>query len=86
MLRNWVARLGFDPGTRAGGEQVSEEDRGKFINQIGAYLGWTPPGGESWTVQVNAEGVVQFTRHLTDTEKALLLGDGYKSQLKSHPA
>jgi hypothetical protein len=78
MLRNWVSRFGFDPGKRAGGEQISEPDRAKFIDQVGRYLGWNPPPRVSWTVEVDAAGVVQFSRRLTAEEKELLLGDGYK--------
>lgn len=85
MLRNWVTQFGYGPGTRAGAEQIDELDRAKFIAQIGAYFGWTPPPQSNWVVEVTkddaGEYVVGFFRYATPTEAARLLGEDY-----THPA
>lgn len=82
MLRNWVTQFGFSPGTRAGDERISNEDRGKFINQVGAYLGWNPPHNVNWSVEVtreeNGEYIFSFNRYATKDEVEKLLGTNYK--------
>lgn len=91
MLRNWVTQFGFDAGDRAGAEKVSDADRGKFIDQIGAYFGWNPPPHMNWTVEVakveTAEGerpseeepkyVIAFMRYVTKDEADKMLGTNY---------
>ena len=66
-------------------------DRGKFINQIGAYFGWNPPTHMNWTVEVAkvepAEGespsegepkyVIAFMRYVTKDEADKMLGTNY---------
>lgn len=83
MLRNWVTQFGFDAGDRAGDERISSKDRGKFIDQIGAYFGWTPPPGLNWTVEVtkdaNGKYVMVFLRYATEDEAEKLLGTNYET-------
>lgn len=85
MVRNWVTQFGFGPGTRAGAEQIDELDRAKFIAQIGAYFGWTPPPNLNWIVEVckddQGQYVVGFFRYASRTEAERLLGNDYE-----HPA
>lgn len=100
MLRNWVTQFGFDAGDRAGAEQVSDKDRGKFIDQIGAYFGWNPPPHMNWTVEVakveTAEGespseeepkyVIAFMRYVTKDEADKMLGTNYaKGKVNERP-
>ena len=66
MLRNWVTQFGYASGRWAGDEGVSEEDRRKFIGQIGNYFGWNPPTDMNWMVEVakddNGKYVMVFMR------------------------
>lgn len=83
MLRNWVTQFGYDAGSRAGDEQIPEVDRAKFIDQIGTYLGWNPPPGQNWIVEVTkddaGEYVFAFYRYATITEATRMLGTGYEN-------
>lgn len=83
MLRNWVTQFGYDAGSRAGDEQIPELDRAKFIDQIGTYLGWNPPPGLNWIVEVTkddaGEYVFAFYRYATVTEASRMLGTGYEN-------
>lgn len=85
MLRNWVTQFGFHAGDRAGDERISESDRAKFIDQVGAYFGWNPPPGMNWTVEVvkdsdpdNPQYIVAFMRYATKDEVAKMLGKNYE--------
>lgn len=82
MLRNWVTQFGFDAGNFAGDERISPADRGKFIDQIGAYFGWNPPPQYNWSVEVakddKGEYVMVFMRYATHDEAQKLLGEEYK--------
>lgn len=82
MVRNWVTQFGFDAGSCAGDERIPEEERAKFIDQIGAYFGWNPPPGYNWVVEVtkdkNDRYVMVFMRYATPTESSQLLGENYK--------
>jgi len=84
MLRNWVTQFGFDAGPRAGAEKISESDRGKFIDQIGAYFGWNPPPRYNWAVEVakddDGKYVVAFMRYVTPDEEARLLGTNFEKK------
>jgi len=83
MLRNWATQFGYGAGSRAGDEQISELDRAKFIDQIGTYLGWNPPPGENWVVEVTKDDAGKYVfalyRHATETEAARMLGTGYEN-------
>lgn len=100
MLRNWVTQFGFDAGDRAGAEQVSDKDRGKFIGQVGTFFGWNPPPRMNWTVEVakveTAEGespseeepkyVIAFMRYVTKDEADKMLGTNYaKGKVNERP-
>ena len=78
MLRNWVTQFGYASGRWAGDEGVSEEDRRKFIGQIGNYFGWNPPTMMNWMVEVakddNGKYVMVFMRYATDDEAEKMLG------------
>lgn len=82
MLRNWVTQFGYASGRWAGDEGVSEEDRRKFIGQIGNYFGWNPPTMMNWMVEVakDNEGkyVMVFMRYATDDEAEKMLGKNYE--------
>lgn len=82
MVRNWVTQFGFDAGTRAGDERISPADRGKFIDQIGTYFGWTPPPTMNWAVEVTKDDADQyimvFLRYATDAETERMLGTNYE--------
>jgi hypothetical protein len=86
MLRNWVTQFGYAAGRWAGDEQVSPDDRGKFIGQVGSYFGWNPPPGMSWVVEVTKDRngkhpgkyIVCFMRYTTDDEAERLLGKNYE--------
>lgn len=82
MLRNWVTQFGYASGRWAGDEGVSEEDRRKFIGQIGNYFGWNPPTDMNWMVEVakddNGKYVMVFMRYATDTEAERMLGKNYE--------
>ena len=82
MLRNWVTQFGYASGRWAGDEGVSEEDRRKFIGQIGNYFGWNPPVDMNWMVEVakddNGKYVMVFMRYATDTEAERMLGKNYE--------
>lgn len=90
MLRNWVVQFGHAPGVRAGDEQVSPEDRGKYIAQIGHYYGWQPPPGMSWIVEITKDlhgkhpgrYIACFMRYVTDSEAEKLLGTNYDNYTK----
>lgn len=87
LLRNWVTQFGYEPGRCAGDERIPEAARAKFIDQIGAYLGWTPPPNMNWTIEVDLDtGHVAFFRHLTDEEKERLLGYRYQRFEKTEAA
>jgi hypothetical protein len=87
MLRNWVTQFGFDAGNYAGDERISEADRGKFIGQIGAYFGWTPPPQYNWSVEVTkdnkGEYVMVFMRYATPDEAKKMLGNDFEKQQRS---
>lgn len=82
MLRNWVTQFGYASGTHAGDEGVSEEDRRKFIGQIGNYFGWNPPVDMNWMVEVakddNGKYVMVFMRYATEVEAERMLGKNYE--------
>lgn len=84
MLRNWVTQFGYASGRWAGDEGVSEEDRRKFIGQIGNYFGWNPPTDMNWMVEVakddNGKYVMVFMRYATDTEAERMLGKNYEKR------
>jgi hypothetical protein len=84
MLRNWVTQFGYASGRWAGDEGVSEEDRRKFIGQIGNYFGWNPPADMNWMVEVakddNGKYVMVFMRYATDTEAERMLGKNYEKR------
>jgi hypothetical protein len=82
MLRNWVTQFGYASGRWAGDEGVTEEERRKFIGQIGNYLGWNPPVDMNWVVEVakddNGKYVFAFMRYATDAEAKRMLGKNYE--------
>ena len=82
MLRNWVTQFGYAAGRVAGDEGVSEEDRRKFIGQIGNYFGWNPPTDMNWMVEVakddDGKYVMVFMRYATDVEAERMLGKNYE--------
>lgn len=87
MLRNWVTQFGYAAGDRAGDERIPNEERAKFIGQIGNFLGWNPPPGMSWMVEVTKDlkgrhpgkYVMCFFRYATDAEAERLLGTNYEN-------
>jgi hypothetical protein len=82
MLRNWVTQFGYASGRWAGDEGVAEEDRRKFIGQIGNYFGWNPPTDMNWMVEVAKDNdgkyVMVFMRYATDVEAEKMLGKNYE--------
>ena len=82
MLRNWVTQFGYASGRWAGDEGVAEEDRRKFIGQIGNYFGWNPPTDMNWMVEVAKDNdgkyVMIFMRYATDVEAEKMLGKNYE--------
>jgi hypothetical protein len=86
MLRNWVTQFGYAPGDRAGDERIPNEERAKYVGQIGNFFGWNPPPGMSWMVEVTKDlkgkhpgkYVVCFFRYATDAEAEKLLGTNYE--------
>jgi hypothetical protein len=86
MLRNWVTQFGYAPGDQAGDERIPNEDRAKFISQIGNFFGWNPPPGMSWMVEVTKDlkgkhpgkYVMCFFRYATDAEAEKMLGTNYE--------
>jgi len=89
MLRNWVTQFGFDVGNFAGDERISPADRGKFIDQIGAYFGWNPPPQYNWTVEVakdhQGEYVMIFMRYATPDEAKKMLGNDFEARKQNAP-
>lgn len=87
MLRNWVTQFGFDAGNFAGDERISSADRGKFIDQIGAYFGWNPPPHYNWSVEVakddKGEYVMVFMRYATPDEAKKMLGNDFETPQRS---
>ena len=89
MLRNWVTQFGYAPGDQAGDERIPNEDRAKFISQIGNFFGWNPPPGMSWMVEVTKDlkgkhpgkYVMCFFRYATDAEAEKMLGTNYENLL-----
>ena len=82
MLRNWITQFGYTAGRWAGDEPVTDEERIKFINQIGHYFGWIPPKDMSWVVEVTKDKqgkyIVAFMRYTTDEEAEKMLGKNYE--------
>lgn len=82
MLRNWITQFGYTAGRWAGDEGVSENDRAKFVDQIGNYFGWNPPPHMNWMVEVAQEKdgkyVLAFIRYATEDEAEKLLGKNYE--------
>lgn len=82
MLRNWVTQFGYASGRWAGDEGIPDEDRRKFIGQIGNYFGWNPPTMMNWMVEVAKDNsgkyVMVFMRYATDEEAERMLGKNYE--------
>ena len=67
MVWNYVARSGRDPGFGPACSFITPEEKGAAMDALLEELGIR--GGSTWILEVNDEGMLQFTRPMTEDEK-----------------